>query len=192
VPVPVSLLVVAASLLAFGAWSLIGRGPVPVHITLGPVATPTAAPTPSPTPSPTPTIAPDTPAYVTGTASSTEQSHGQSSVVIDVVTEMDDPRVTGTGTYQLVVNSTGQRAFASGTFRLEAAGGAWEGTCTGARWDGFTPFYDGIGGANLSCWLRGSGAFTTMTLYLNHRFAESYDARDELLGTIVPAEPPSP
>lgn len=203
VPVPVPLLAVAALVLAFAGWSLSGGGPFPVHIWLGPVATPTASPTPTPTPtpSPTPTVAPTAPALVTGTGSSTGRSPGAATpgeggiahwqgIVIDVVTTTDDPRVNGTGTFRLSSDASGQLGFTWGTFRLDAAGGSWEGTCTGAMWEGLTPFYDGLAGANQSCWLQGTGSHAGMTFYLSYRFA-GVSGPDALLGTIAPAEPPS-
>ncbi|MEW6225701.1 MAG: hypothetical protein AB1627_13845 [Chloroflexota bacterium] len=208
VPVPVALLVVPLVLVGLVGWSLAGGSPFPVHVWFGPAATPTAPPTPSPsptpTPPPTPTIAPDAPAYVTGTGSSTQQSAGTTTLgedgishttgaVIDVVTEMDDPRVTGTGTFRLSTDARGQLGFAWGTLRLDAGGGAWEGTCTGTTWDGPAELSDGVVGATQSCWLQGSGPHAGLTFYLRYRFArEALWVADELLGTILPAEAPSP
>jgi hypothetical protein len=97
---------------------------------------------------------------------------------------MDDPRVSGTGTYQLSAGASGSLGFASGTLRLVTADGAWAGTCTGSVWDGPSA------GA-LSCWLQGSGPYAGMTYYLNHRLRGG-SAPDDLLGTILPGEPPSP
>lgn len=199
VPVPVPVLVIPLLLVALVGWSLTEGGPFPFHLWLGPAATPTAAPTPSPTPSPTPqptpTVAPDAPAYVTGTGSSTRPSAGTttvdrdgishtSGVVIEVTTEMDDARVAGTGTYRLSIDSSGPLGFATGTLRLVTAGGSWEGTCTGSTWDG-------LNAANLTCWLVGSETHAGLTFYLNHRLVGAAEP-DQLLGTIVPAEPPSP
>ena len=199
VSVPVSVLVVGALLVALAGWSLTGGGPIPVRIWLGPVPTPTAAPTPSPTPSPTPTptptVAPDAPAYVTGTGIRTMQSAGTTTldkngiahtlgVVIGFATNLDDPRVSGTGTYRLSVDASGSLGFTHGTFRLDVPGGAWEGTCTGSTWND-------LGAGNLSGWLVGSGRYAGLTFYLNHRFIGGSDP-DQLLGTIIPGEPPSP
>ena len=195
VQVPVALLVVPLVLVALVAWSLTGGGPFPVHVWFGPAATPTAAPTPTPSPSPTPTIAPDAPASVTGTGSSTQQSAGTTTVgedgiahtngvVIEVVAEMDDRRVTGTGTYELSVEASGSLGFATGTLVLVTADGAWEGTCTGSIWDG-------VGAGTLSCWLEGSGPYAGMSCYLNHGF-QGGAVPDELLGTVLPSDPPSP
>jgi hypothetical protein len=192
VPVPVPVLVVAAMLVAFAGWSITGGGPFPVRIWLGPAATPTAAPTPSP--APTPAVAPDAEAHVTGTGSSTQQSAGTTTVdqdgishtrgiVIEVVTAMDDPRATGTGTYHMNLDGSGQLGFVSGSLRLETADGAWDGPCTGSTWAA-------LSAGNLSCWLVGSGNHAGLTFYLNHVFAEAPEP-DELLGTIVPAAPPS-
>ena len=125
---------------------------------------------------PTPTVAPDAPAYVTGTGIRTQQSAGTTTldnkgiahtlgVVIGVATDLDDPRVTGTGTYRLSVDASGSLGFTQGTFRLDVPGGAWEGTCSGSTWAD-------LGAGQLSCWLPGSGSYAGMTLYLNHRFGE--------------------
>lgn len=199
VQVPVPVLVVAALLVAFAGWSLAGGGPIPVRTWLGPAPTPTAAPTPSPTPSPTPrptpTVAPDAPAYVTGTGIRTVQSAGTTTldktgiahtlgVVIGVATDLDDPRVSGTGTYRLSVDTSGALGFTQGTFRLDVSNGAWAGTCTGSTWND-------LGAGDLTCWLVGSGRYAGLTFYLNHRFAGG-SVPDQLLGTIVPGEPPSP
>ena len=199
VPVPVSVLVLGALLVALAGWSLTGGGPIPVRIWLGPVATPTAVPTPSPTPSPTPnptpTVAPDAPAYVTGIGIRTVQSAGTTTldkkgiahtlgIVIGFATNLDDPRVSGTGTYRLSVDASGSLGFTHGTFRLDVPGGAWAGTCTGSTWNDF-------GAGDVSCWLVGSGRYAGLTFYLNHRFVEGTDS-DRLLGTIIPGEPPSP
>lgn len=202
VPVPVPLLVVPLLLVAFLGWSLTGGGPFPIRIWLGPVATPTTGPTPSPTP--TPTVLPLAPAHVTGTATSTQLSPKATppaegmlppltGAVLELVIEMDDPRVTGTGTLSARVDQGSGVAlgFISGSLRLDTMAGAWEGPCSGASWSGLTPWYDGVAGANLSCWLAGSGAYTGLTFYLNYRFA-GWEAPDELEGTVFPAEPPSP
>lgn len=192
VPVPASFLVVSALLLAFGAWSLTGDGPVPVHVSLGPGATPTVAPTP--TPAPTPTIAPMAPAYVTGTGSTTRVAAGTTTVdnagiahtlgvALAVVSDMSDPRVTGTGTYRLGVDTSGQLGFAAGTLLLENAHGSWAGTCTGAtRYDLTT--------GDLSCWLVGSGAYQGLTYYISHHIAAT--GKDALTGVVLEGSPPSP
>jgi hypothetical protein len=208
VPVPVPLLVVSLVVVAFIGWSLTGGGPFPVRILVGnpptPTATRTPGPIPTPTGTPTPTIAPMAPAFVTGTATSTQLSpratppaEGNlppwSGAVLGVVTKMDDPRASGTGTFYVKVDAGHGTTigFLSGTFQLDATAGAWDGRCSGAAWDGITPFYDGWAGARLSCWLTGSGAYTGLTFYLDYRFAGPVQP-DELLGTIVPVEPPSP
>ena len=191
----VPVLLVAALLVAFAGWSLTGGGPIPVRIWLGPETTPTAAPTPSPTPSPTPTVAPDAPAYVSGTGIRTEQSVGTTTldkkgiahtlgVVIGFAIHLDDPRVSGTGTYRLSVDASGSLGFLQGTFQLDGPGGAWAGSCTGSTWND-------LGAGDLSCWLVGSGRYAGLTFYLNHRFVGGSDP-DLLLGTIMPGQPPSP
>ena len=96
----------------------------------------------------------------------------------------DDPRVSGTGTYRLSVDASGSLGFTQGTLQLDVPGGAWAGTCTGSSWND-------LGAGDLSCWLVGSGRYAGLTFYLNHRFAGGSDP-DQLLGTIIPGEPPSP
>jgi hypothetical protein len=205
VPVPIVLLAAPVLLLVFLGWSLSGGGPLPIRVWLAPVPTPGAMPTPSPTllPSPAPTVEPLAPAFVSGTGTSTQVAPtasppGQGNLpsvtgaVIEVATVTSDPRTAGTGTFRLDVDAgSGQMlGFVSGTLRLDAARGAWQGPCTGASWSGLTPFYDGVAGANVSCWLTGSGAYNGLTFYLDYRFA-GWESPDELLGIIAPANPPS-
>jgi len=207
VPVPVPILAGALLLVAFLGWSVSGGGPFPVHVWLGPAATPTEAPTPSPsptplptpspspTPLPTPTVAPDAPAHVTGTGSSTVQSAGTTApddqgiahtqgVVIAVVVTMGDPRATGTGTYNLDIDASGSLGFASGTLRLDTGDGSWSGRCTGSTRDALTA-------GDLSCWLEGGGTYLGLTYYLNHRFGGGPEP-DAFQGVILANPPPSP
>lgn len=197
VPIPVPLLAGALLLVAFLGWSVSGGGPFPVHVWLGPAATPTQAPTPSPspTPLPTPTVAPDAPAYVTGTGSSTVQSAGTTApddqgiahtqgVVIAVVVTMGDPRAAGAGTYDLDIDASGSLGFAAGTLRLDTGDGSWSGPCTGSTRDGLTA-------GDLSCWLKGGGTNLGLTYYLNHRFGGGPEP-DAFQGVILANPPPSP
>jgi hypothetical protein len=201
VPVPVSILIVLALLLAALALSLGAGAPWSHQGSVLPIAlaSPTAAApashTPSPTPRPTPTVAPDAPAYATGTGSSTVQSPGTTTldakgiahtqdVVIELTADMDDPRVTGTGTYQLAIDASGAFGFASGSLRLITADGAWEGSCTGSTWND-------LRAGDLSCWLVGSAAHAGLTYYLDHRFGAGSEP-DAFLGVILASTPPSP
>ena len=201
VPIPVSILVVLALLLlalalSLGAGAAWDRQSSVLPIALAsPSAPAPASHNPSPTPRPTPTVAPDAPANATGTGSSTVQSPGtitldtkgiahRQGVVIELTADMDDPRVTGTGTYQLDIDASGAFGFASGSLRLITADGAWEGSCTGSTWND-------LRAGDLSCWLVGSAAHAGLTYYLDHRFGAGSEP-DAFSGVILASTPPSP
>jgi hypothetical protein len=203
VPVPVPVIVVALLIVALAGWSLAGGGPFPIRMFTGPAPAPTRTEAPTSTPSPTLTIELLAPAYVTGTGISTQLAPtlappavglapALAGAVLQVMTTTDDERATGAGTFQLDVTAGwGGLQFLAGDLRLEAGPGTWEGECTGAGWSGITPHYDGFAGAAVSCWLNGGGPYDGMTFYLNYRFA-GWESPDEVVGTILPAEPPSP
>lgn len=199
VPVPVSILLLLAfiALLAFsmtvGGLSPIRLPGLVVDSAASPMPAVTASPTPVPTPSPIPAD-PMAPAFATGTGRTTIEARGTTTVdkagiahtvgvVLVVVTAMGDPRLTGTGTYRLAVDASGKLGFASGTLRLENAGGAWEGRCTGAT-------RDGLADGTFSCWLVGSGAYAGLTYYVSHHIAAS--GGDTLTGVVLEGSPPSP
>jgi hypothetical protein len=193
VPVPVSILVVLALLvLALVASLGIGaprRGQdaaLPVV-----VVSPGAASLPPATPDPASdgqgdevvgggaTLTLTTP-YAESRAGATTQLRDG---VITVTTRMSDPRVSGTGTWRVSADlhpTTGPRW---GTYRLENAAGAWDGTCSGAASDA------GSGGA-WSCRLTGSGAYDGYSYLFSATPSES--GTDDVRGVIVPGLPPSP
>ncbi len=103
--------------------------------------------------------------------------------VITVTTRMSDPRVSGTGTWRVSADlypTTGPRW---GTYRLENAAGAWDGTCSGAAWD------TGSGGA-WSCRLTGSGAYDGYSYLFSATTSDQ--GIDDVRGVIVPGPLPSP
>jgi hypothetical protein len=69
-----------------------------------------------------------------------------------------------------------------GTSRIEIAGGAWEGTWTGAAWN------DG-NSTTVSSWLVGSGAYAGWTYYFHtHGLSEPFQSE----GIIFKGSPPTP
>ena len=114
----------------------------------GPGPTPGASASPSPpaSPSPSPVVMPSKAVYVAGTEAVSVTTPGTQTQAGDVtrlrgrivasVDTMDDPRVTGTGTMSASFDMYGTVGPQWGTYRLENAGGAWEGKWTGALWKG--------------------------------------------------------
>jgi hypothetical protein len=188
VPVPISTLLLLGVLAAVAFWSIQVGGPWNRSAPVVPPPAPTA--TPSPTPSPTPTPDPR-PAYVTGTTTITVVTEGTvveaggvtklRGVVATTTDTMDDPRVTGTGTVHRNADSQGGVGPQWGTYRLEVAGGTWEGACTGALWSGGAV-------SDTACWLVGSGAFEGYTYYYQARGTDIL----EVIGAIIPGSPPAP
>lgn len=160
-----------------------------------PAASPTTASAPAKTPVLTPTPVPSTDGrgaeYVTGTDShtgtgGTEKQVGDVTqtrgIVITAHFDMNDPRVSGTGTGLINVDQYGQVGPEWGTTRLEVGGGAWEGTVTGMSWaDGQE--------SDLSGWLVGSGAYKGYTYYWHLRATGTTGKVD---GIIYPGPPPAP
>lgn len=103
--------------------------------------------------------------------------------VITTTARMSDPRTSGTGTWLVNADRYVVTGPWWGTYRLENAGGAWEGTCSGSLGDAGA-------GAALSCWLIGSGAYDGYSYYLSA--AGSDTGPDDVRGVIVPAAPPEP
>jgi hypothetical protein len=102
--------------------------------------------------------------------------------VATVTAAMDDPRVTGTGTFAFSLDAFTVAATEWGPYRLENARGAWEGSCAGSSWD------DG-NRANGSCWLVGSGDYAGYTYYRWYRWIPG-DVTVE--GIVFAGPPPSP
>jgi hypothetical protein len=97
---------------------------------------------------------------------------------------MNDPRVTGTGTWNVSVDAYDLVVGPEwGPYTLEAEGGTWEGTCTGATWRAG----DGMVG---SCWLTGTGDYEGSTFYLHHAKAPGVSHAD-VQGIIYPGTPPT-
>ncbi len=189
VPVPVSILLILGLLLALLAWTAQVGAPWDQRTSVVPLPAPTRTATPTATP--VPITYPTGPAHVTGTsnfsASSGEETkvgdvtQTRGIVLIDRAT-MSDPRVSGTATGHLSVDAYGTVGPEWGTSRLENAGGAWEGTCTGAAWSDFNA-------SAVSCWLVGSGAYQGYTYYFHISTARTTGAVE---GVIFPGSPPAP
>lgn len=95
---------------------------------------------------------------------------------------MDDPRVTGTGTLRLSLDTHGSVGTEWGTYRLETADGAWEGPLAGGSWN------DGDA-SDVAGYLVGSGDYEGYSLYIDVR---SSGFAMELEGIIFPGSPPGP
>lgn len=193
------VLAIAAALLLAGC-SAAGATPTPTPSpTPAPAVSPSPVVTPSPTAAATPTPVPTTDGqgdeYVTGTLSLTLTTAPSETKVGDVTqlrggvvtidTSMNDPRVSGTGTFAFSADTYTKVGSEWGTFRLENAGGTWEGQCSGGAWD--------LGNATMwSCWLLGSGAYHGYTSYLQFVGSEDGTVPPSLEGIIYPGSPPKP
>jgi hypothetical protein len=193
VPVPVSILLVLGLLLALLAWSVGVGAPwnqrTSIVLLPAPTATPTA--TAAPTVRPMPTTDGAGVEYVTGTGMLSIVESGTSvrvgavtqvrGYVASAVDTMNDPRVTGTGTLRLSIDTFDGVGSESGTYWLESADGSWEGTVSGLGWS------DGEASA-VTGWLVGSGAYAGWTYYIDIR---SSGLQTELSGVIYPGSPPA-
>ena len=176
---------------AAGAATTAATSTTPTRVaTVAPTAT--DAPTAQPTEAPVPTTDGAGPEYVTGTSSPGTTKSGTETVVGDVTElrgqemtdsgTMNDPRVNGTAHVTLNADIQGDVAAEWGTTRVENAGGAWEGTWTGASWN--------AGNAtSVSGWLVGSGAYAGYTYYFNVHGPMMPFRVD---GIIFPGSPPTP
>jgi hypothetical protein len=105
-------------------------------------------------------------AHVTGTETQTQLNAGTQASgavrdrILTTTDAADDARVSGTGTLQISIDYHGTVGSVWGTYRLENAGGAWQGSVTGATDTGGT--YSDIWG-----WLAGSGAYEGYTYYFH-------------------------
>ena len=156
-----------------------------------PAVAPTAAPTDAPTPKPTPTPVPATDREgdeaVVGTQSGSITTSYTLERVGDVVQYRDgvvttadttnDARVTGTGTYAFSVDAYTVVGLEWGSYRLENAGGTWEGPCTGGVSD-----MENVTSL-ITCWLVGSGEYAGYTYYY-------FRDGDQLQGIIYKGSPP--
>lgn len=92
-----------------------------------------------------------------------------------------DPRIDGTARFIHDARDDGGLGPQWGTFRLETEDGAWEGTMSGF-WDSYE--------TRTSGWLRGEGEYEGLALYLES-FIDHGGAPGEMVGVIVPGDPPS-
>lgn len=181
------LLLLSSFGLAGAPWDRLAR------LFLPPAPSPTSV-APAPTATPLPTVTPPSPAgaaagHTTGKMTLSVVSEGRSTVVGDVtqvhgrelatVSSMGDPQVTGTGTLLVNVDLHGAVGPQWGTYHLENADGAWDGTCAGASWDGG----DAV---DIACWLVGSGAYEGSTYHLVARGTDALAVE----GSVIPGSPP--
>jgi hypothetical protein len=153
---------------------------------------PTVAATARPAPTPMPTTDGVGPEYVTGTSSLSVTKEATQKVVGNVVQyrdqemtdtgPMSDPRLAGSSVITLNGDMYGDVMSEWGTTRIENADGAWEGTWTGASWNGGTA-------TSVSGWLVGSGAYEGYTYYF-HGYGSSPPYQME--GIIFEGTPPTP
>ncbi len=187
-------------LLALLAWSAQVGAPWdhrPSFVLL-PDPTPTATVAPAPTATPEPTPLPSTSGtgdqLVAGTETSVVLATAYTSTKVGDVTQlrggvitalqtMNDRRVTGDATFTFSVDAYTNVGPEWGTYRLENAGGTWEGPCTGASWDGGNK-------ADGTCWLVGSGSYKGFTYYFHHTYGLGDDLNVQ--GIIFPGSPPTP
>ena len=131
------------------------------------------------------------PEYVTGTESFTRIARGEITTVgdvmqmrgneVDTVDTVNDPRVTGTGTVRGDADLFGTVGTQWGTYQLENADGAWEGTWTG--------ILTGSGAVSeVTAWLVGSGGYDGYTYYFHHYGSGTLQVE----GFIFPGSPPAP
>ena len=195
-PVPAGLLLTVALLGALLAWSVGVGAPWSQRTSVAPLPAPTATPAPAvaSTARPTPTAPPtdgEGDELVTGIEKVSVASYGATErvgdatrmrgVVATTVDAMNDPRVTGTGTIQGANDSYGSVGPQWGTYRLENAKGAWEGTWTGALWANGNA-------SRVTAWLVGSGAYEGYTYYLYARGTNLMRVN----GIIFRGSPPAP
>jgi hypothetical protein len=192
-PVPAGLLVTLVLLLGLLAWSLQVGGPIGPRPPVAPLPAPSVSPAPTASPPPTPLPPTDGEGdeIVGGTETVLIVTRGTSLQVGDVrqtrglvattVDTMNDPRVTGTGTLKGENDTYGSVGPEWGTYHLENADGAWDGTWTGARWDGGNV-------SQVTAWLIGSGAYKGYSYYLIARGTNPM----RVDGLIVHGSPPTP
>ena len=196
-PVPAGILLTVALLLALLAWTFQAGAPWDRRTSVIPPTAPTATPSVKATPVSQPTVTPVPPTdgagagVVRGTETVSPASDGTTSrigavtqvrgVIATTVDAMNDPRVTGTGTMHGANDAYGSVGPQWGTYRLENAKGAWEGTWTGALSSSGTV-------SQLTAWLVGSGAYEGHTYYVYARGTNPL-AVD---GVIFEGSPPAP
>jgi hypothetical protein len=193
-PVRTILALALVSLVTAACGAAATTSPAPTDIPTQ-AATDTPAPTDAPTARPTPTPNPTTdgtgPEYVTGTSSLTVTKEATQTTVGNVVQyrgqemtgtgQMSDPRLGGTSFITLDADMYGDIMSEWGTSRIENAKGTWEGTWTGASWNGSATSVTG--------WLVGGGDYAGWTYYF-HIYGPSMPYMAE--GVIFEGSPPAP
>jgi hypothetical protein len=150
---------------------------------------PVASPSPAASVSTETDPAPPSAARVTGTEVVSDVVSGPTTTVDGVrqmrgltatsTDTMDDPRVSGSGAIVGNYDVYGDVGTQWGTYRLENADGAWEGTWRGAIWSRG-------GGTEHTMWLTGSGAYEGLTYYAH------VNSSLRIEGVIFPGEAPAP
>ena len=188
VPLPAAALLVLALMLALVAGMAVVGALRDRPALFAPLPTPTSEVSVAPSPTGAVTGSSD----VTGTGTFSIVSPGTTTEVANGTqirgfeatgtVVMDDPRVTGTGTLRLSLDTHGRVGTEWGTYRLETADGAWEGTLAGGSWN------DGDA-SDVAGYLVGSGDYEGYSLYVDVR---SSGFAMELEGIIFPGPPPGP
>ena len=189
-------LTLALVALLLAACSAAGSTPAPSTASADPTPTATPMTTPTPpsiaTPKPVPTTDGQGDEYVVGTETVglktpyTETKVGDVTQlrggVLAIKATMNDPRVSGDATFSFSADVYTKVGSEWGSYHLETANGAWEGTCSGGTWDNGN-------GAMWSCWLTGTGAYKGFTYYRQFT-GDASGTRVE--GIIYPGSPPKP
>ena len=160
-----------------------GSSPTPVWSPL--IVTPMPA-----SPTPFRSVDPKAPAYVAGTSSISETAAGTrtsdgdcqraTGVVVQGTSTTTDPRASGSATFRISGAGCGDVGFEWGTMRVENAGGAWEGFCSGGIWNNENA-------SDFSCWLAGSAGYEGLTYYFHSTSAGNASVD---MGVILPMPAP--
>jgi hypothetical protein len=181
VPVPAAALIGLLVLPLALAWTLSLAGPLHREA-------PDARPVPAVGAAPLPTVSlPPTDGAGDEAVGGAEHVVLAADGSLAVTTDLNDPRVSGTGTWRFTTTSGDGVATLTGPFHLEGPDGAWDGTCTGAGWNGLHDIL-------VDCWLTGSGDYDGLAWYRQSRwrFADHWDFTDGTSrGAITPGGPPA-
>ncbi|MBI3750862.1 MAG: hypothetical protein HY263_04290 [Chloroflexi bacterium] len=189
-PTPASmLLVVGLTVALYGGLLVAGGAPWGQPGLVAPSPSPTVAP---PTAAPSPATSGVGNLHVTGAGAFAIISQG-TTVQVGQTTQLrgfvattsdrtSDPRVTGTGTLRLSIDSQGAVGREWGTYRLETADGVWEGAVTGADWS------DG-NESDVVGWLTGSGGYAGLTYFIDVRSSNLTTTIDGVIYSGTPPEP---
>lgn len=171
--------------------------PSPVAATAAATLAPAAT---KPAPSPTPTLVPDTPygyrptdgfgderlvgtwTFYSASPSAVKGHDAVGSFRLD----LNDPRVTGEGTFDFGMHTIGEVGPSWGEMVLQGPEGTWKGNCTGAHWRELDPTWSSM----ISCWLTGSKAYAANSVYLQMLGGPDEPMRVD--GIIYPGRIPDP